>query len=105
MADSIIQDKLVKIAEIIVNPLIELAFAVAVIVFVWGIWEYFFKKVDGSEREKGRLHILWGIVGIGIMMGAYGIINIVINTVGADKGEFDTNFSRRDNTWVDLFKK
>lgn len=72
-----------SVAVHVLNPLIELAFAVAVIIFLWGIFEYFLMTTDPGKRSEGAKHILWGVIGMFIMVGAYGIIYLVINTIGA----------------------
>ena len=65
----------------IVNPLLELVFAEAVVVFVWGIVEMLMKGGDAEARTKGRNHMLGGVRGMGLMLSAWGIINLVANTV------------------------
>jgi len=65
----------------IVAPLIELMFAVAIVVFVWGIVEMFMNGDDATAREKGRWHMLFGVIGIFIMISAWGIINFISATI------------------------
>jgi hypothetical protein len=71
-----------KVVTQIINPLILLLTAVAFVVFVWGIFEFVAHSGDATEREKGRQAILWGLVGLVIIFGAYGIINIALTTFG-----------------------
>ena len=71
-----------KIADYIVNPAIELAFAIAVVFFLYGVFEYFVKSNDPTARATGSQHILWGLIGMVIMFGVYGIINIIKGTIG-----------------------
>lgn len=71
-----------KINTNIINPIIELAFIVATVVFLWGIFEFIRGADDKDKRQKGRDHILWGLVGFVIMFGVYGIITILVNTIG-----------------------
>ncbi|MCR4334230.1 MAG: hypothetical protein NUV47_00670 [Patescibacteria group bacterium] len=73
---------LTKIADYIVNPAIGLMFALALIFFLYGVFEYFVKSNDPTARVTGSQHILWGLVGMVIMFGAYGIINIIKGTIG-----------------------
>lgn len=68
------------IADEIINPIILLMFAAAAVYFLWGVLGYIKNGADPSKREQGAKHILWGLVGIAIMFGVYGILNIVINT-------------------------
>lgn len=63
----------------VVNPLVALIFAVAILVFVYGV----FQVVWGGEeaREKGKKSMIGGVVGMFIMLSAWGIIYLVSNTV------------------------
>lgn len=65
----------------VVNPLVELAFAVALVVFVYGVIQMIIHETDSEEHAKGRLSMLYGVIGMVIMVSAWGIINIVANTV------------------------
>jgi uncharacterized protein YqgC (DUF456 family) len=63
----------------IVNPIVGLMFAVAIVVFVYGV----FQTVWGAEesREAGKKSMIGGIIGMFIMMSAWGIIYVIANTV------------------------
>ena len=65
----------------IVGPIVMLMFAVAIIVFVWGVVEMLMKGDDSSARDKGRNHMLAGIIGIFIMVSAWGIIQFISDTL------------------------
>ena len=69
------------IMRTIINPLIDLMFAVAVVVFVWGIIQMIINDTDAEAHRKGRWSMLSGLIGIFIMASAWGIINVVANTV------------------------
>jgi hypothetical protein len=71
-----------KLADNILNPIIELIFAVATVIFIWGVFQYFIKSNDSTARKTGTDHILWGIVGMSIMVCAYGILNFVFSSIG-----------------------
>jgi len=65
----------------IFNPLIMLIFAIALIVFLWGIIEYIKGAGSPDSREQGTRHIIWGLVGLTIMSTVYGIIQLALDTV------------------------
>ena len=69
----------------ILLPLVQLAFAVAVIVFAYGLFQMVFHGDDPDVRKRGRLTILGGVIGLAIMSSAWGIIYWVSNTVGQFK--------------------
>jgi hypothetical protein len=73
----------------IVNPIITLFFALALAVFVFGIFE-FIKGADSDDvRSKGKQHMIWGIVGLFIMTATFAIIQILINLLGDTVGQPD----------------
>ena len=77
---SVLDGYLAKIVTQIVNPLILLLTAVAVVVFAWGVFQFVWHSGDDKAREEGRRAILWGFVGFVIIFGAYGIINLALQT-------------------------
>jgi hypothetical protein len=77
----VVNQLLNKINDNITNPLIVLMFAVAALVFFWGIFQFVYHMDSDGEREKGRQNILYGIIGMVIMVSVYGIINIITNTL------------------------
>jgi uncharacterized membrane protein YidH (DUF202 family) len=74
-----------SINKTILNPLIQFSFIIAFVVFIWGVMEYLRNANNPTEREKGQKHMIWGIIGLVIMLGVYGIMNILINTFGLSK--------------------
>lgn len=69
-----------KINQAILYPLISLFIGVAVIVFLWGAFEYVYNADNDAGREKGRQHLLWGTIGLLVMVSAVAILNIAANT-------------------------
>ena len=76
---SAVYEFLGKVITEIINPLILLLAAGAFIVFLWGVFQFIVHAEDEGKREEGRSGIFWGIIGLVIIFGAYGIINIVIS--------------------------
>lgn len=81
-ATSNIDTLLAKVKTVIINPAIGFIFALALAVFLFGVVEFLFKKDSESGRAEGKRHMLWGIVGMAIMLGAFGIVNLIINSLG-----------------------
>lgn len=73
-----------KAVQVIVNPILQVAFVVATILFAYGIFE-FIKSADSPEgRKTGQQHMLWGLIGLAIMVSVFTIMKILLNTLGAD---------------------
>lgn len=81
---------LFKLNDKIINPAIEFAFIIALVVFLWGVVEYIRGAEKEEKRKDGRQHMLWGVIGFVIMFGVFGIITILTNTLGI-KGATITN--------------
>ena len=73
-----------KVNEFVLNPLIGFLFALAFIFFLWGIAEFLLQADSESAREKGKKHMIWGVVGMFIMFAAFAIIRLIANTIGVD---------------------
>jgi hypothetical protein len=74
-----------KISTEILNPLIALMFAVALMYFFYGIAAYIWNPDNEDAREKGRIGMLWGIVGMFVMVSVFGIMWFIIRSIGADQ--------------------
>lgn len=81
---SVLEAFLAKVVIEIVNPIILLLVASAFVVFLWGVYEFIAHGGDATKREEGRKAIFWGLIGLVIIFGAYGIINIALGTFGLD---------------------
>lgn len=68
--------------DLIIQPIIVLLLVAGVAYFVWSVAVYIFKADDPKERQKGTQLLLWGVLGIVIMVGVIGIIRIVTSTFG-----------------------
>jgi drug/metabolite transporter (DMT)-like permease len=71
-----------RVVTQVVNPIILLLAGSAFVVFVWGVFKFILHAGDEGERTKGREAMLWGLVGLVIIFGAYGIINLALSTFG-----------------------
>ncbi len=83
-ASDVARDFLMKLNDAILYPLITLMMAIALLIFLWGCFEFIMAAGDPGARTTGKKHILWGIVGMVIMVSAYGILTIAVGTFGLD---------------------
>jgi hypothetical protein len=71
-----------KIVLAVVMPVITVVFALAILLFIWGTAGLIINREDPDKRVESQRHILWGVIGIFIMIASYGIIRFVANTIG-----------------------
>jgi hypothetical protein len=71
-----------RIEFYIINPLILVLLATALLLFFWGGAQFILNAESEEGRSTGKKHMLWGIVGMLIMIGVYGILGILGGTFG-----------------------
>ena len=86
-----IVEKLNKINELILNPIITLAFAVALLVFFWGIIQFINSETSDAKRGEGKKKLIFGLLGMFIMVSAYGIIRLILSTFGITPSTYPFN--------------
>jgi len=64
------------------NMGIELILGLAVLVFVFNVYRYFFFDKE-SSKERG-MYLLWSIIGFTAILCFWGLVNLVANTFGLD---------------------
>ena len=69
-----------KVSGVILNPLIYLVFAVAFLVFFYGLFEFIQSAEKDEARETGKRKIVYGLIGMLVMFSVYGIIRVILGT-------------------------
>ena len=72
-----------KIQEIL-NSIIPVLIALGVLYLVWGIVRY---VIGDSEeaKKKGRDRIIFGLIGLAVIIGIWGLVFIITNTFGIEE--------------------
>jgi len=58
--------------------------------FIYGVIEYVAHGDNEEGRTTGTRHMIWGIVGLFIMFGVFGIIHLILNTFGINDPNVNT---------------
>jgi Type IV secretion system pilin len=64
----------------IINILIPFFIAIAVLVFIYGLIKYVLQAGNAEARVEARGYIIYGIIGIVVMLSVFGLVNLVQNT-------------------------
>ena len=71
------------VVGVISTVLIPLMVTIAAASFLWGVLNYYFLHPgDETKRAEGRQFVLWGIGGLALIFGIWGILNIALSTLG-----------------------
>jgi len=84
IANPKLQDLLGYVTCIISKSIIPLIFALAIVLFVWGVVQYVINDNEEAKKARGRQFMIWGIIGITVMVSVWGLVGILGNTFGID---------------------
>jgi len=71
-----------NINEFILFPIIALLMAIAFIVFLYGAFNFVKNANNEAARETGRNSLIYGVIGMLVMLSAFSILSIAANTFG-----------------------
>ncbi len=66
----------------IFNPLYQLAVALAVLYFLYGVFKFIVDMNDPQKKNFGKSHLLWGLVGLLIILSVGGILKLFNDMFG-----------------------
>jgi len=92
------EELLQRIVTYILDPAIRVIFTAGLFLFLWGLVEFLWAIRSGSTEGNGKQHMIWGMVGMLIMVSVYGIIALIVNTFGLQISS--TDVSRINNVQV-----
>jgi hypothetical protein len=92
-----VKDIMYRISYYVINPVIQVGFAISLLYFVWTIIMYIKNKNSGRVftegvggaagkwgGQNGIIDILWGLFGLFIMTSAFVIMQIIAKLIGSD---------------------
>lgn len=71
-----------KIGDIL-NIIVPILIALGVIYFIWGVITYVISD-DEEAKQAGRNRIIFGIIGLAVIIGLWGLVRILTNTFGIE---------------------
>ncbi|MDO8623872.1 MAG: pilin [bacterium] len=77
-------DDIVFFINVVLVPLL---MAVAFVVFLWGVFNYFIWNADSEDKRKeGKYFVMYGIVGFVIIISLWGLVNVGVDLLNLDTG-------------------
>ncbi len=77
---------IITVIRSVVDVLIPLFMAIGVLVFLWGIIKYITAGGDAEKEKSARGYIIYGLIGILVMIAFWGIIKVALGTFGVQEG-------------------
>jgi len=76
-----------KVTTEIINPIIAIIFAGALLYMMYGLMVFILNAGDESKRADGKRHIMYGLIGMTIMVSVYAILEIGLRTIGVSSSD------------------
>lgn len=71
----------------IIDPIIGIIFAAAFVYFLWGLAMFIFNAEDQSKRTQYKSHMLWGVIGMVVMVSVFSLLAIGLRTFGVSQSD------------------
>lgn len=74
----------------IIGTIVPFIIGLAVLVIIWGLFNYIVGAGDEEKRGEAKQYIIWGIIGLFVMVSIWGLVGIVKNTLNIGKTSIPT---------------
>jgi len=71
-----------KVIDAIINPIINVVFAAALVLFLFGLLRFVLSRGDENVLAAGKQHMVWGVIGMTVMISVYAILWLMLETFG-----------------------
>ncbi len=68
-----------------IDTLSLLLMALAFLFFLWGLTKFVLFAGDETARAEGKQIMFWGIIAFVLMLGVFGIVNVLVDGLGFEK--------------------
>ena len=92
-------DTLITKIDDLVNSAVWLFISLAVLFIIWNA-VMFIIKAGTDDRKKYQSAVLWGIVGLFVILSIWGLVYILSNTLSVDNGSGQTNAQDSVNSLI-----
>lgn len=80
-----VQDLLMQIQGI-VEFLVPLLIALALLFFLWGLVRFMLNSGDDTARQEAKSQMIWGIIALFVIVSVWGLVSLLNEITGIDAG-------------------
>lgn len=73
-----------RITDILKESVVGLLVTLAMVYFIWGVVQYVIYPEDEGKKEKGKQHIIWGLIGLTVIFAVRGLIGVLASSFDLD---------------------
>ena len=71
-----------KVVSEFLSPLYQLIVAVAFVYFLYGVAKFIYDIRNPQEKNTGKQHLLWGLIGLFIIFSVGGVLSVFESVFG-----------------------
>lgn len=66
----------------LIKNVVPVILAVAMVAFIWGVIQMYINPNNEEARKKGKSYIIWGLVGLTVIISVWALVSIISETFG-----------------------
>ena len=74
----------------ILSPAVYLIIGISVVVFLWGVLKFI--RAEGDDKNEGRQFIVWGLVGLFIIVSLWALVSILQGTFNLNSTDINIHY-------------
>jgi len=78
------KDLVNKVVICYLKYIIRVLVAIAVIIFLFGVFKFIIYSDNLEDKKKGKNFMIWGVIGIFVMVSLWGLVNVFRSTFKLD---------------------
>jgi len=68
----------------LLNLIVPLIMGLALVFFLWGTAIFILNAGNEEKRSEGKQKMFWGIIALAVMVGVWGIVNLLVTAFGIE---------------------
>ena len=69
----------------VINTIVPFLVGLAVLIIIWGVFNYISGAGDEERQGQAKQCIVWGVVGVFIMLSVWALVNVLVNSFDLKK--------------------
>jgi|SRR3989344_1077214 len=79
-------ETLVRAIGRLINLALPIIVAIALLAFFWGLVKFIFNAKEEDARKEGKQLMIWGLVGLFVMVSVWGLVRFIGNALDIQQG-------------------
>lgn len=80
-------ENLVRSIGRLINLALPIVVAIALLAFFWGLVKFIFNAHEEDARKEGKQLMIWGLVGLFVMVSVWGLVRFIGNALEIQQGQ------------------